>query len=131
MFESRDNRIFVFGFLHAIVNTTFLSRTGFGPGFETVAIARSLATTGRFADPYAPVPTGFTAHSAPLYPAFLALPLWFHSVSAMAITAILANAVAFGILISLLPPLSARLWGSGYLSEGQQRGRQSVCLLSA
>jgi hypothetical protein len=44
---------------------------GMGPGFESVAVARSLATKGNFADPFGP-PTGATAHLAPLWPFMLA-----------------------------------------------------------
>jgi hypothetical protein len=39
---------------------------------EMVKIGYSLATTGRFADPYL-IPTGLTAHTMPVYPLFLAL----------------------------------------------------------
>jgi hypothetical protein len=42
---------------------------------EPVKIAISLAQTGRFADPYA-LPTGLTAHSAPLYP-WMLTPIYF------------------------------------------------------
>ena len=45
---------------------------GFDSGYESVSIARSLAETGRFANPYI-LNTGLTAHLAPLYPALLAL----------------------------------------------------------
>jgi hypothetical protein len=105
--------IFLFGFLHAALNAIYLSRTGFGTGYETVAIARSLAATGRFADPYAALATGLTAHAAPLYPAFLALVFrLFHSADAVTFAVTFANAVAFGTLLALLPALSLRIWGT-------------------
>ena len=44
-----------------------------GSGLETLAVARSLALTGKFADPFAPMATGPTAHLAPVYPAALGL----------------------------------------------------------
>jgi hypothetical protein len=42
---------------------------------ELPAIAVSLATTGRFADPYV-LPTGPTAHLPPIPPAVFALAYW-------------------------------------------------------
>src|SRR5258708_40238064 len=42
---------------------------------EPVKIAVSLAKTARFADPYM-IPTGFTAHAAPLYPILIS-PLYY------------------------------------------------------
>lgn len=62
---------------------------------EPVKIAISLAKTRAFADPYA-IPTGFTAHAAPLYPAILA-PLyyfWGDSRTADFLRVILSVAVA-------------------------------------
>src|ERR1700733_10707588 len=42
-------------------------------GYEVVRIATSLATRGTYADPYAAMRTGPTAHTAPGYPLLLAL----------------------------------------------------------
>jgi hypothetical protein len=60
-----------------------------GGGFETLAIARNLAEHGEFANPFSILPTGPTAHTAPLYPAFLALLIW-----------IFGNTVAFALAIN-------------------------------
>jgi hypothetical protein len=120
-------RIFFFGFLHAIINATFISKSAFGSGYELVAIARSVAFTGRFADPYAPLATGLTAHSAPLYPVFLAIPLWLsHHILALGLTAIVINAAAFGFLLALLPLLSERLWSDRNI--GHAAAWFSICL---
>ncbi len=62
---------------------SFLLRAGFllivpaqyflpDSGWEVGAVAQSLVTTGRFADPYS-LPTGPTAHPAPIYPVMLSL----------------------------------------------------------
>src|SRR3990172_7063308 len=69
-------RVFVFIFLLAFVVRAY-SWAKFppllpSPERELGAIARSLAETGQFADPYV-VPTGPTAHLPPVSPAILAL----------------------------------------------------------
>jgi hypothetical protein len=76
---------------------------------EPVKIAISLAKTGAFADPYA-VPTGFTAHAAPFYPALLA-PIyyfWGDSQTADFLRIILSIAVA-AAGYALLPAVAAAL----------------------
>src|SRR5512146_619934 len=52
---------------------------------ESLGIAHSLATTGRFADPFYSMPTGPTAHLAPLYPAILGLILYIWGEGAVAV----------------------------------------------
>src|SRR6266404_456778 len=44
-----------------------------GDGFEVMAVARNLARDGSFANPFIGGKTGPTAHTPPLYPAYLAL----------------------------------------------------------
>ena len=65
--------LFLAGFALA---TGHLAQVQFGGGFETLAIARNLAWYGRFANPYYVLPTGLSAHCAPLYPALMALVFW-------------------------------------------------------
>ena len=51
----------------------FYSTARYGAGYEILNVARTLAETGTFGDPYLALRTGPTAHVAPLYPMFLAL----------------------------------------------------------
>lgn len=93
------------GAIHALVLSFLCSGPAFSKGFESLAIARSLATSGRFADPYMSLATGATAHVAPLYVLLLASLIWtVGDARAMALV-ILLNAVLFGALLSLLPHL--------------------------
>ena len=70
--------------------------------WEIFAVAHSLATTGQFADPYT-LPTGPTAHLAPIYPFFLSL---IYRVFGMTLTAgyitwllaIAGDAAVFGLM---------------------------------
>jgi MFS family permease len=106
-------RIFLYGFAHAFLSAVFLSHAGFYTGFESVAIANSIAATGRFANPFAALPTGLTAHSAPLYPALMGLILRIYdSRFFLATVMTLLSALLFGILLSLLPALGERLFNS-------------------
>jgi len=58
----------------AFVSIAFQTSIGhLGAGFEIVETARNLAEHGTFANPFSILPTGPSAHCAPLYPAFLAL----------------------------------------------------------
>jgi hypothetical protein len=62
--------LFIAGFVSIAPS---LHTAGFGVGFETMDIARNLASEGAFANPFSTLQTGPTAHTAPLYPAFVAL----------------------------------------------------------
>ena len=72
-----DNRLVVAAiFLASLASSAAQFTKGrFGAGFESVTLARNLAEHGRFADPFL-IPTGPSAHLAPLFPAFLALLVW-------------------------------------------------------
>ncbi|MBI4890822.1 MAG: hypothetical protein HY821_09385 [Acidobacteria bacterium] len=88
------------------------SREGLGRGMETVAIARTLAQEGRFANPFG-VETGATAQQAPLYPAILATILKIAGEGTAAGTAIVLLAFLFHALqYPLLPILSDQLFHS-------------------
>jgi hypothetical protein len=84
---------------------------------ETLHVARSLATDGRFADPFGwvQVRTGYTAHVAPVYPLLVAL-VFREFGNAFAILTVLwvANIVFLSVQMALLPYLSDRM-GLGVL----------------
>ena len=86
---------------------------------EADSIARSLVKTGAFADPFA-VPTGPTAHCAPVYPAIGALiyaSFGFGFAGELARCAVCI--LAFSLLYSLLPWFASRFgldWRAGLLA---------------
>ncbi len=79
---------------------------------ETLHVARSMATDGRFADPFGwvQVRTGYTAHVAPVYPLLVAL-VYREFGNAFEILTVLwvANLVFLSVQIALLPYLSDRM----------------------
>lgn len=77
--------------------------------WETFAVAHSLATTGEFADPYL-LPTGPTAHLAPVYPYLLSLIYRVFGLTLVAgyVTWLLA-AAAESVMFALMPWLAGRL----------------------
>jgi|SRR5579871_857983 len=80
---------------------------GFGAGVESVALARNLAEHGVFANPFAGVETGPSAHLAPLFPFFLAgLIKLFEFTPVFVLAASLMAAVAHGLHAALLPWVS-------------------------
>ena len=79
----------------------------FGPGYETVAVARTLAATGHFANPFPIFATGPTAIVPPLYPAFLALLIRIFGLSGPFLLAIYGiTAAVHGFVAALLPAVS-------------------------
>lgn len=95
-------------FFAAVASISLRVQTAhFGSGFETVAVARSLAEHGSFANPYSAYLTGTTAHVAPLYPAFLSLLLRIFGYSAaFGLAASFCSMAVHGIHAALLPYLS-------------------------
>jgi hypothetical protein len=95
-------------FIAAFIATAFQYPTvRLGAGFETLAIARNLAAHGEFANPFSPRLTGPTAHTAPLYPAFLALLIWIFGNTvpfALAVNGI--TMAVHGLHAALLPSVS-------------------------
>jgi len=76
---------------------------------EPVRIAISLANSGAFADPYA-IPTGFTAHAAPLYPAMLApIYYFFGDTRAADFARIILSVAAASASYALLPGVAQAL----------------------
>ena len=83
---------------------------------EPFSLARSLVEDGEFANPFYLLPTGPSAHLAPLFPDFLALIVrTFGSGDAGAYVCLHAATVAVSILLASLPLLSERL-GLGFLN---------------
>jgi len=72
-----------------------------------------LATSGQFRDPFG-VPTGPTAHVAPVYAAILAVAIkLFRDPVTVTLAMMVVSAVLFGWAASLLPALSLRANHSG------------------
>lgn len=98
----------MYGTAAACLSGVFLQTSRLGRGYETVQIARNLYQTGEFANPYATMSTGLTAHAAPLFPAFLStLLLAVHGNSLLfARLATACAAMAFGVLLALIPEIA-------------------------
>jgi hypothetical protein len=79
-------------------------------GSEAVLVARSLAAHGTFADPFAAMKTGVTAHVAPAYPFLYSLILRVFGTGPHAMQfAWACNVLFFALQMGLLPFLSSRL----------------------
>jgi len=79
-------------------------------GSEAVLVSRSLATHGTFADPFATMKTGPTAHVAPVYPFLYSLVLRAFGTGQAALQVAWAcNVFCFSLQMGLLPLLSSRL----------------------
>ena len=83
----------------------------FGAGYEMVAVARTLAATGHFANPFQIYPTGPTAIVPPLYPAFLALLIRIFGFSGPFLLVVYGiTAAVQGLNAALLPAVSGVLF---------------------
>lgn len=117
--SARLPRIALYGTLHAVLSSVYLPGSGFGRGFETVSIARALARTGRFADPYDPLRTGLTAHTAPLYPAYLSLLIRIAGDGqALAFLAVIVSGISFGLFLAMWPAFAERALGNRSIGVG-------------
>ena len=105
-------RVILYGFAAAVLSGVLLQTSAFGPGFESLQIARSLFTSGQFASPYI-VATGPTAHMGPLFPALLAAILYCAggNWTLFAVMATVLSAFAFALVMKLLPALTRTFWG--------------------
>lgn len=80
-----------------------------GVGYESLQLACSLVQKGTFSDPFQTMPTGPSAHLAPLYPAFLALLMkWFGTDTYAGFAMGWAAIAVIGIHLALLPFLARR-----------------------
>ena len=83
-----------------------------GKGFEMVAIARELAASGNYANPFEVMPTGPTAVNPPLYPLFLAgLLRLFGDIPNFKVSAVVITVLVHGIHFGLLPLVSRQAIG--------------------
>jgi hypothetical protein len=84
----------------------------YGAGYEILNVAKTLAQIGTFGNPYGVLPTGPTAHCAPLFPMFLAGLIKLFGYSGMfAIAANLAALVMYGLQAALMPYVSVLFFG--------------------
>jgi hypothetical protein len=85
----------------------------FGLGYEMVAIGKTLATSGSFANPFRILDTGPTAVNPPLYPFFLGLLFkLFGAPGFVLIAAAIGNIVMNALAASWLPRVSLVAFGS-------------------
>src|SRR3954464_2288711 len=80
---------------------------------ETARVAYFLRTQGVFANPYAPLPTGPTAHVAPGYPALLAAIYWVFGTGAAGAFMFQAVDACILVLQVALIPVAATALGAG------------------
>lgn len=87
-----------------------------GTGYESLELACSLVHKGAFADPFTPLPTGPSAHVAPLFPALVAgLMKWFGDGPAASNAVQWLAALTIALQLSLWPWAARRL-GMGFVS---------------
>ncbi len=83
-------------------------------GYETFALAKSIANRHGFSNPFDTLPTGPSAHTGPLYPAYLALIIGVFGHGSTAVGVILwAAALILAVQLMLLP-LLAQHFGLGF-----------------
>jgi len=104
--------LFVLGFAWTLLQFPLrITAAQFGQQLELFAVATNLATSGQFRDPFG-VPTGPTAHVAPVYTVILAVAIkLFLDPVTVTLAMIVLNAVLFGWAASLLPALSRFVYG--------------------
>jgi hypothetical protein len=94
----------------AVLPETRLNDSDVPNGAETVRVARSLASSGTFADPFPLMPTGTTAHVAPVYPFLYSLVIRMFGTGYTALRIVWTiNLAFFALQMALLPVLSYRL----------------------
>jgi hypothetical protein len=106
------SQIFVLALVYGLFQARFASGFGFGPGWETVAIAREFARTGAYANPFQAGVSGITAVIPPLFPGYLAVLIKLLGYTpAFAGVATLAAVVAQAFHAALLPRVSIHFFG--------------------
>ena len=110
---SPEAYVFVLAFACAVAQILHPSGFGFGPGWESMAIARSLVNTGAYANPFQPGPSGATAVIPPIFPGALALLLkLLGDTPLFAAVATLAAVLAQALHAALLPRVSLVFFGT-------------------
>ncbi|QOY85497.1 hypothetical protein [Paludibaculum fermentans] len=114
--------LWLVGCVVTILHIEVMPDTSMGQGFEPLAVARSLAAGQGFSNPYQVLPTGPTAHCAPLYPWLVAggIRLFGNEVR-LTIPLALFHVFLHGLQFALLPLVSLRLLGDrrpGYVAAG-------------
>jgi hypothetical protein len=105
--------IFVLALACGLFQALFTGGFGFGSGWETVAIARELARSGAYANPFRVGPSGATAVIAPLFPVYLAsLIRVFGDTPAFALAATAVAVLAQALHAALLLRLSRLFFGA-------------------
>jgi len=83
-------------------------------GSEAFALAESLVTHHSFADPFWALPTGPSAHMAPLYPAYVALIIVAFGHGAVAVGVLQSSMTLMFSLQLMLLPVLAKHFGLGF-----------------
>jgi hypothetical protein len=103
--------LFLVAFFLALIQYPLgLDATGFVTFYEGAAVARNLASSGEFRDPFG-IPTGPTAHVAPVYPLLFAAVIRLLGYPTALFAIVLLNAAMMGLAAALLPALSRRVYG--------------------
>src|SRR4051794_31925558 len=84
---------------------------GFGSGYEMASIARSIAASGTFGNPFHPFVTGPTASNPPLYPLFLAALMKICNGPSFVMVAVAVNILLNALTAALLPRVSRAFFG--------------------
>jgi hypothetical protein len=146
--ERRDPRLplFLLSFCWTLLQLPLnLAAPGFGPCCELTTVASNLAASGEYRDPFG-LPTGPTAHVAPVYTFILAGAIkLFRDPVTVTLAMSVFNAVLFGTAAALMPVLSRRIYGrsapgvaggvllafSGWLMPQWETALSSALLLAA
>jgi hypothetical protein len=104
--------LFLLAFAWALIQLPLrLAAPGFGQPFELTTVASNLAANGQFRDPFG-IPTGPTAHVAPVYTAIFAVAIKMLREPVNVILAMMVlNAFFYGCAAALLPVLSRCVYG--------------------
>jgi len=108
---SASSILFLAAAAAAVLEWIFLGGGQFGKYVETMAIARNLVSDGTFANPFGSLPTGPSAHLAPLYPLFIAAVIKVTGDNALFVLVMTSSWVlTFALHAALLPYLSTLLF---------------------
>ena len=104
--------LFLLGFCWTFLQLALgIHSVEFSSGFETVSVAKRIAATGEFADPFM-TPTGPTAHVAPVYPFVMGIAYRYFNLLGAGLLMTTLNAALLGLEMCLVAVLSLRTFGS-------------------